>query len=78
MIGVVLNVAGILIGGSSRLARRKPLSAASGLTFKVILRAFAAFYGLRLSWISISGSAYEILKQVVIVIVSVMIRQVVG
>jgi len=58
MIGTILNVAGILIGGLLGLARRKPLSAASEAYFKVILGAFTVFYGLRLSWISISGSAY--------------------
>jgi len=78
MIGTILNVAGILIGGLVGLARRKPLSAASEAYFKVILGAFTVFYGLRLTWISISGSAYEILKQLLIVIVSMMVGKLLG
>ncbi len=78
MIGTILNVAGILIGGLLGLARRKPLSAASEAYFKVILGAFTVFYGLRLSWISISGSAYEVLKQLLVVIVSMMVGKLLG
>jgi hypothetical protein len=78
MIGTILNVAGILIGGLLGLARRKPLSAASEAYFKVVLGAFTVFYGLRLSWISISGSAYEILKQLLVVIVSMMVGKLLG
>lgn len=78
MIGTILNVAGILIGGLLGLARRKPLSAASETYFKVVLGAFTVFYGLRLTWISISGSAYEILKQLLVVIVSMMVGKLLG
>jgi uncharacterized membrane protein YqgA involved in biofilm formation len=78
MIGTILNVAGILIGGLLGLVRRKPLSAASEAYFKVVLGAFTVFYGLRLSWISISGSAYEVLKQLLVVIVSMMVGKMLG
>jgi hypothetical protein len=78
MIGTILNVAGILIGGLLGLARRKPLSPASEAYFKVVLGAFTVFYGLRLTWISISGSAYEVLKQLLVVIVSMMAGKLVG
>ena len=78
MIGTILNVAGILIGGLLGLALRKPLSAASETYFKVVLGAFTVFYGLRLTWISISGSAYEILKQLLVVIVSMMVGKLLG
>lgn len=78
MIGTILNVVGILIGGLVGLARRKPLSATSEAYFKVILGAFTVFYGLRLTWISISGSAYEIFKQLLIVVVSMMLGKLVG
>lgn len=78
MIGTILNVSGILIGGLLGLARRKPLSTASEAYFKVVLGAFTVFYGLRLSWISISGSAYEVLKQLLVVIVSMMVGKLLG
>ena len=78
MIGTILNVAGILIGGILGLARRKPLSPASEAYFKVVLGAFTVFYGLRLTWLSISGSAYEVLKQLLVVIVSMMVGKLLG
>ncbi len=78
MIGTILNVAGILIGGVFGLARRKPLSAASEAYFKVILGVFTVFYGLRQSWISISGSPYEVLKQLLVVVVSMMVGKLLG
>lgn len=78
MIGTILNVAGILIGGIFGLVRRKPLSAASESYFKVVLGAFTVFYGLRLTWMSISGSWFEITKQLAIVVVAMMIGKLIG
>lgn len=78
MIGTILNVAGILIGGLVGLTRSKPLSAATEAYFRVLLGAFTVFYGLRLTWISISGSSSEVLKQLVVVIVSMMVGKLLG
>ncbi|HLH55833.1 MAG TPA: DUF554 family protein [Verrucomicrobiae bacterium] len=78
MIGTILNVAGILIGGIIGLSRRKPLPAASEAYFKVVLGAFTVFYGLRLTWQSISGSFGEILKQLLIVVIALALGKLVG
>ncbi len=78
MIGTILNVAGILIGGIVGLARHKPLSAATESNLKIVLAAFTVFYGLRLTWISISGSFYEVLRQLTIVVVAMILGKLLG
>ena len=78
MIGTILNVAGIIVGGAVGLLRRKPLSPASESYFKVVLGAFTVFYGLRLTWVSISGSFVEVLRQLTVVIVSLMLGKIIG
>ena len=78
MIGTILNVAGILLGGTVGLVRRKPLAPASEAYFKVVLAAFTVFYGLRLTWQSLSGSWGEVLKQFLIVILSLSLGKLLG
>ena len=70
MIGTVLNAAGILVGGVAGLIRRKPLSPTTESFWKVTLGAFTVFYGLRLTWTSLNGSAWQILKQLLIAILA--------
>lgn len=78
MIGTFLNVAGILVGGLMGLTRRKPLGPATESYFKVVLGALTVFYGLRLTWVSISGSAFEVLKQLTIVVVALGLGRLAG
>src|SRR5262245_23574775 len=78
MIGTILNVAGILIGGIIGLTRSKPLSPAVQSFFKVTLGALAVFYGLRLTWISLSGSFLHVLKQLFIAILAMMLGKLAG
>jgi len=78
MIGTALNVAGILIGGVAGLARRKPLSPERESFVKVALGAFTVFYGLRLTWISLNGSFPQILKQLLVAVVSLMLGKMTG
>lgn len=78
MIGTILNVAGILIGGIVGLRRRRPLSAAAESYFKVVLAAFTVFYGLRLTWVSLSGSFPQVCKQLTIVVLSLALGKIFG
>jgi uncharacterized membrane protein YqgA involved in biofilm formation len=78
MIGTTLNVAGILIGGFVGLARRKPLSPANESFFKVGLGVFTVFYGLRLTWMSMNGSFWQIIKQLLIVVLALMVGKMTG
>lgn len=78
MIGTLLNVAGILAGGSVGLARRQGLSPATESFFKVTLSAFTVFYGLRLTWLSLNGSLVQILKQLAIAVLALMLGKLTG
>src|SRR5437763_7189838 len=78
MIATLLNVSGILIGGVVGLWRRKPLSPATESFFKVILGALTVFYGLRLTWMNLSGSFRQILKQLLIAVLAMMLGKMAG
>lgn len=76
--GTVLNVAGILAGGAVGLTRHKPLPAAAESFFKVWLGAFTVFYGLRLTWLSLNGSAGQVLKGLLIAVLAMMLGKMIG
>ena len=78
MIGPLLNAGGIVVGGMIGLARHNPLSPAQEAFFKVGLGAFTVFYGLRLTWISLSGSFGHILRQLLVVVLALMIGRLAG
>ena len=78
MLGTILNVAGILAGGIIGLTRRKPLSAKQEQFLKVLLGAFTVFYGLRITVMSLNGPFSHILKQLCIVVLSLMAGRVMG
>jgi len=73
MIGTALNAAGILAGGIAGSIRRQPLSGLQETFWKATLGLCTVLYGLRLTWLNVSGSASEILKQLLIVILSLML-----
>jgi uncharacterized membrane protein YqgA involved in biofilm formation len=76
--GTILNVAGILIGGTTGLLWRQSLSPTKESYFKVTLSAFTVFYGLRLTWMSLNGSIGQILKQLLIVVLALMLGRLTG
>ncbi len=78
MIGAILNAAGIAIGGVVGLVRRRSLSEAQESFFKVGLGVFTVFYGLRLTWLSLSGGLAEILKELAVMILALMLGKVAG
>src|SRR5690349_3529927 len=78
MIGTLLNVSGILTGGVIGLARKKALPPQAESFFKVALAAFTVFYGLRLTWMSLNGSAPHVLKQLLIAILAMMLGKIIG
>ena len=76
--GTVLNVAGILIGGGIGLARQKPLPPAIEAFLRSALGAFATFFGLRLTWLSLNGSLAQVLKQLLIAVLAMMLGKIAG
>ncbi len=78
MTGAILNAAGILIGSIVGLCRSAPLSEQSQAFFKLGLGAFTSFYGLRLTWLSLGGTFFLVLKQVLIALLAVMFGRLLG
>lgn len=78
MLGTILNVLGILVGGATGLVRRQPLSPGRESFFKVALGVFSVYYGLRLTWLSLNGSLGQILKQLLIALVSLSLGKLAG
>jgi uncharacterized protein len=70
MAGTWLNVAGIVIGGLTGLLWKHSLSTSNQLFVKVVLGALTVLIGLRLTWVSLNGSIFQVLKQLLIVIVA--------
>jgi uncharacterized membrane protein YqgA involved in biofilm formation len=78
MIGTAINVAGILAGGIAGLVRGNQLSPAQESFFKVMLGVFTVFYGLRLTWMSLSGSVLHVLAQLGIAVLALTAGKLVG
>jgi uncharacterized protein len=71
MIGSIANAAAILAGGiAGLLSRSKGLKPAQEAYLKIVLSVFTVFYGLRLTWTSLSGSFGRVLLQLLVVIIS--------
>jgi uncharacterized membrane protein YqgA involved in biofilm formation len=69
--GAFLNAMGILIGGLFGLALRQSLSLRAQIFFRSALGAFTVFFGLRLVWLSVSGTFLSASKQVFIAALAV-------
>lgn len=78
MVGTILNAAGIVIGGTVGLATKKQLSPARQSFLKMMLGAVAIFYGLRLTWLSLSGSFWQVLEQVTVVLLALILGRIAG
>jgi uncharacterized protein len=78
MIGTILNSCGILLGGILGLTSSKALSAGAESQLRIILGAGTVFLGLRLTWMSLNGSAMQLLKECVILILSLMLGKLTG
>ena len=78
MTGTYLNVAGIVAGGLAGLARPKPLANATQFFAKTTLGALTVFFGLRLVWLSFSGTPLQILKQFGVVLLSLSLGKLIG
>ncbi len=78
MVGTLINVGGILAGGLVGLSRRQPLPPASESWLKVSLAALTVFFGLRLSWVSFSGSFGQVLKQFAVLLLALSLGRLAG
>jgi uncharacterized protein len=78
MIGTILNCAGIIIGGVVGLVRKKGFRPSTDAYLRVVLAAFIVFYGLRLTWISIGGSVWRFLGDLLLAVVALSLGKMLG
>jgi uncharacterized protein len=78
MIGTILNVVGIAVGGTVGLSNRARLSPAMEAYSRAGLAALTVFYGLRLTWLGLNGSPLQVLKQFVILLLSMSLGKMLG
>jgi uncharacterized protein len=69
--GAFLNASGIFIGALFGLALRQPLSVRAQFLFRNLLGAASIFFGLRLVWLSVSGTFSSGVKQIVLALLAV-------
>jgi uncharacterized membrane protein YqgA involved in biofilm formation len=78
VLGTILNVAAIILGGLTGLIVKKQPSPPTQSFFKVALGVGTVFFGLRLTWLSMGGSAGHVLKQLGIVLLSLSLGNLAG
>ena len=78
MLGTYLNVGAVIAGGIAGLFVKKQLSANAQFYIKVALGGLTVYFGLHLTLLSVSGSIGHILKQLGIVLLSLVLGNVAG
>lgn len=78
MLGTFVNVGGILAGGLAGLFWQKPLSPALEARLRILLAALTVFFGLRLTWMSFSGSFWQLARQFLILLFALSLGKIIG
>ena len=76
--GTILNAAAIIAGGLAGLLIRRQPSAATQSFFKVALGVLTVFFGLRLTVLGLGGSFGPVLKEIGIMLLSLMLGNLLG
>ena len=78
MVGTIINAAAILFGGVAGLTAKKQLTLAHQTALKILLGAFTVYVGLSAAWQGLHGGFLQILKQLGIVLLSLMLGNLTG
>jgi hypothetical protein len=78
MTGTVLNAVGILIGSLLGLILARQFSGSSQLAWRGVMGIVTIVLGLHLTWTALSGSAVEILRGLVVLILALMTGRLTG
>jgi uncharacterized membrane protein YqgA involved in biofilm formation len=76
--GTILNALTIVLGGTLAAASKRSLPAGTQNWLKIVLGALMVFFGLRLTWMSLSGPFSQLLKQLGIVVLAMMLGKLTG
>ncbi len=78
MVGTLINAAAILAGGVAGLTVKKQIPPVHQTALKVLLGAFTVYVGLSATWQAINGSFPSILKQLCLVLLSLVLGNLTG
>lgn len=78
ILGASINAAGMLLGSIIGIARPGGFSPQSESFLKFCIALFTVFHGLRLLWMSFSGTFGEIMKQVLMALLAVVLGRLLG
>lgn len=78
MTGTILNAAGILLGGMIGLTIRRQLSERRQLTIKLFLTLMVIAVGLHMTWSSLGGGFWPVLKQIGIMLLAMTLGNLLG
>lgn len=78
MMGTLLNAVGILAGGIVGLSIAKQISTPTQVAIKGLLGFLTIFVGLKMTWTSLGGGFWMVLKQLTIVILAMMLGKLTG
>jgi uncharacterized membrane protein YqgA involved in biofilm formation len=76
--GTILNALGILIGGLMGLTLTRQFSQSTQLALRGLMGVFTVYIGLRMTYLSLNGNGFQILKQVVIMVLALMVGRIIG
>jgi uncharacterized protein len=76
--GTILNALGILTGGLLGLTLGRQFSQSTQLAVRGFMGVFTVYIGLRMTWLSLNGSLYQIFKQVVVMVLSLYLGRFLG
>src|SRR5690242_8178692 len=78
MVGTIINAAAILVGGVAGLMTKKTIPVAHQNVLKILLGVFTVYAGLSATWGALGGALPRVLKQLVIILASLMLGNLTG
>ena len=78
MTGTFINALAILIGTILGVVLRRPVKAENQVFLKIVLGVATVIVGLRLTWINLSGGAWQVLWQLGVVMIAMMLGKLTG
>lgn len=78
MTGSILNAIGIVVGGIMGLMLARQFTASTQVALRGLMGVLTVLVGLHLTWAGLEGNAFQIFKQVVIMIMALMLGRIAG
>lgn len=78
MTGSILNAIGIVVGGIVGLILARQFTNSTQIALRGLIGVMTVIVGLHLTWMGLNGNFFQVFKQVVIMILSLMLGRIIG